>query len=254
MSHSDLILDARGIHKRYANLPVLSGVDFAISRGECVCLVGPSGSGKSTLLRCFNLLEQIDDGRILFHGRDIAKVSRSEAPEVRQMIGMVFQSFHLFQHLNALDNVALAPVKVKGQSWHAARERAHTLLEKVHLPHKAESFPDELSGGQQQRVAIARALAMEPDLMLYDEPTSALDPETVNEVLQVMQELAEEGMTSIVVTHEMGFAQRVADRVAFIDAGVIAQEAPPEQFFAPDTQLSERLSRFLGVVRSSAAL
>ena len=241
-----VILDATAIHKHYGALHVLRGVDLRVARGECHCIIGPSGSGKSTLLRCLNLLEPIQDGRILFEGRDIAAATRREAPGIRERIGMVFQNFELFQHLSALDNVALAPVRVRGESKARARERAAALLAKVHLPDKLDSFPDELSGGQQQRVAIARVLAMDPALMLYDEPTSALDPETVGEVLQVMQELAEEGMTSIVVTHEMGFARRAADHVVFMDEGKVVHAAPPESFFAADAALPERLARFLG--------
>lgn len=240
------LLKASAIHKSYGDLSVLRGVDLKVTRGECLCIVGPSGSGKSTLLRCINLLEPIESGRILFEGDDIAGAPKSRAPAVRQRIGMVFQNFELFQHLSARDNVALAPVKVKGMSRTQALERAQMLLEKVHLPDKGDAFPDELSGGQQQRVAIARALAMEPALMLYDEPTSALDPETVGEVLQVMQELAEEGRTSIVVTHEMGFARRAADRVMFMDGGLVVHEAPPADFFSPDATVPERLARFLG--------
>ena len=240
------ILDAAGIHKSYGALKVLRGVSLSVARGECHCIVGPSGSGKSTLLRCLNLLEPIQDGRILFEGRDIAATPRRQAPAVRERIGMVFQNFELFQHLSALDNVALAPVRVRGESKAAARDRAAALLAKVHLPDKLGAFPDELSGGQQQRVAIARALAMDPALMLYDEPTSALDPETVGEVLQVMQELAEEGMTSIVVTHEMGFARRAANHIVFMDAGQVVHAASPDAFFGAGAEVPERLARFLG--------
>ena len=240
------LMDAVAIHKSYGELPVLRGVDLGVSRGECVCVVGPSGSGKSTFLRCLNLLETINSGRVLFEGRDIVGAGRKDATLIRRRIGMVFQNFELFGHLSALDNVALAPIHVKGEAPARARERAEHLLAKVHLPTKADAFPDELSGGQQQRVAIARALAMEPALMLYDEPTSALDPETVGEVLQVMGELAAEGMTSIVVTHEMGFARRAANRVVFMDGGVVVHEAPPESFFDRAADKPERLTRFLG--------
>jgi polar amino acid transport system ATP-binding protein len=241
-------MDAAAIHKSYGALNVLRGVDIRVARGECLCVVGPSGSGKSTLLRCLNLLEPIESGRILFEGQDIAGSSRREAPGIRRRIGMVFQNFELFQHLSALDNIALAPMHVKGEKAARARERARWLLGKVHLPDKPDAYPDELSGGQQQRVAIARALAMEPALMLYDEPTSALDPETVGEVLQVMQELAEEGMTSLVVTHEMGFARRAADRVIFMDGGMVVHAAPPAEFFGGGAELPERLVRFLGAM------
>jgi polar amino acid transport system ATP-binding protein len=240
------VIAAEGIHKSYGALEVLRGVGLSVRRGECLCILGPSGSGKSTLLRCLNLLEPIAAGRILFEGMDIARANRTQAPRIRQRIGMVFQNFELFAHLSALDNIALAPIRVKGESPARARERARDLLGKVHLPDKPDAFPDELSGGQQQRVAIARALAMEPALMLYDEPTSALDPETVGEVLQVMQELAAEGTTSLVVTHELGFARRAADRVLFMDQGLVVHEAPPAAFFGGGAEVPERLARFLG--------
>ena len=237
------VLSGTSIHKQFGPLAVLRGVDISVARSECLVVIGPSGSGKSTLLRCLNLLEPIQSGRIVFEGKDITNAGR-EAHRVRQRIGMVFQNFELFQHLSALDNVALAPIRVLGEDARTARERARALLTKVHLPDKADSYPDELSGGQQQRVAIARALAMEPAVMLYDEPTSALDPETVGEVLQVMQELSDEGMTSIVVTHEMGFARRVADRVMFMDQGEVRYAAPTSDFFGSD--VPERVARFLG--------
>jgi polar amino acid transport system ATP-binding protein len=240
-----MLLQAQALWKSFGATPVLKGVDLSLSRGECLVVVGPSGSGKSTLLRCLNLLEPISSGIIQFEGQDIAAAG-VKASWVRQRIGMVFQNFELFQHLSAVDNIALAPVRVKGESRTRALERAHALLAKVHLPDKADAFPDELSGGQQQRVAIARALAMEPTLMLYDEPTSALDPETVGEVLQVMQELAEDGMTSIVVTHEMGFARRAADRVIFMDGGQIAYQASGKAFFGGD--VPQRVARFVGHV------
>ena len=237
------VVDARAIWKRFGTLDVLKGVDLAVQPGECVVLLGASGSGKSTLLRCLNLLEPIDSGSIRFAGEEIGHAGR-KAHLARRRIGMVFQSFELFQHLSALENVALAPMKVNRESPADARERARHLLAKVHLPDKAHAYPDELSGGQQQRVAIARALAMGPALMLYDEPTSALDPETVGEVLQVMQELSRDGMTSIVVTHEMGFARRAADRAVFMDEGQILFSAPGEQFFTGPKP--ERVERFLG--------
>ena len=237
------LLRATAIWKSFGAVEVLKGVDLSVARGDCLVLLGPSGSGKSTLLRCLNLLEPISSGSILFDDEDIAAAVR-KASLVRRRIGMVFQNFELFQHLSALDNIALAPIRVKGEKPVIARERARHLLAKVHLPDKPDAFPDELSGGQQQRVAIARALAMEPALMLYDEPTSALDPETVGEVLQVMQELAEEGMTSIVVTHEMGFARRAADKVIFMDAGRIAHEASGRDFFGG--AIPDRVARFLG--------
>ncbi len=238
------LLEAIGIRKSFGDLAVLRGVDLKVDPGKCLVLLGPSGSGKSTLLRCLNLLEPVQSGAILFEGRDIAGSAGAAAHAVRRRMGMVFQNFELFQHLSARDNITLAPIRVGRENAAAARDRAEALLRKVHLPDKGDAFPDELSGGQQQRVAIARALAMQPALMLYDEPTSALDPETVDEVLQVMQELAEEGMTSIVVTHEMGFARRAADRVVFMDAGEVAHAAPTQDFFAG--AVPDRVARFLG--------
>lgn len=241
---ADPLLAADAVWKQFGPLAVLKGVDLVVTPGECLVLIGPSGSGKSTLLRCLNLLDPVQSGRIVFDGQDITGTTGRQAQAVRQRMGMVFQNFELFQHLSAVDNIALAPIRVKGEAAGAARDRARALLRKVHLPDKQDAFPDELSGGQQQRVAIARALAMQPALMLYDEPTSALDPETVGEVLQVMQELAEEGMTSIVVTHEMGFARRAAGRVMFMDAGTVAHTAPAEDFFAG--AVPDRVARFLG--------
>ncbi len=243
-----LLLEGIALWKSYGDVDVLKGVDLKVREGECLVLIGPSGSGKSTLLKCINLLEPISSGSILFEDKEIAGLRRGEAAAVRRRIGMVFQSFELFQHLNAEDNIALARIKVLGEEPARARELARQLLRKVHLPDKAEMYPDELSGGQQQRVAIARALAMEPALMLYDEPTSALDPETVGEVLDVMQELADDGMTSIVVTHEMSFARRAANHVIFLDHGRIAHSGPTENFFSHDAP--ERVARFLGRIRA----
>jgi polar amino acid transport system ATP-binding protein len=239
-----VLLEGAGIWKSYGHDDVLQGIDLAVYEGECLVVIGPSGSGKSTLLKCLNLLEPISSGSILFEGKEIAHLRRGEAAAVRRRIGLVFQSFELFQHLDAEDNIALARIKVLKDEPSRARELARDLLRKVHLPDKAEMYPDELSGGQQQRVAIARALAMQPALMLYDEPTSALDPETVGEVLDVMQELAEDGMTSIVVTHEMNFARRAADRVIFLDGGKIAHSGAADCFFSD--AVPERLARFLG--------
>jgi polar amino acid transport system ATP-binding protein len=238
-----MLLNAAAIWKRFGDQDVLRCVDLSVRAGQCLVLLGPSGSGKSTLLRCLNLLEPISSGSILFQGREIAQTPRRASAQIRRRMGMVFQNFELFAHLSALDNIALAPIRVRGLSKEAARARAHELLERVHLPDKADAWPDELSGGQQQRVAIARALAMEPALMLYDEPTRALDPETVGEVLRVMQELAEGGMTSIVVTHELGFARRAADEVIFLDHGRIAHQAPARDFFSK--AVPERVERFL---------
>ena len=237
------LLDAVAIWKRFGALDVLKGVDVSVTPGECLVLLGPSGSGKSTLLRCLNLLEPIASGSIMFEGQEIANTPRKQAALLRRRMGMVFQNFELFQHLSAEDNIIFGPIRVKHMPVKQARELARHLLRKVHLPDKAAAFPDELSGGQQQRVAIARALAMEPALMLYDEPTSALDPETVGEVLSVMQELAEEGMTSIVVTHELGFARRAANEVMFMEAGLVAHRAPVGDFF--NGSAPERVARFL---------
>ena len=238
------LLEAIAIWKSYDGADVLKGVDLKVHQGECLVMVGPSGSGKSTLLKCLNLLEPVSSGSIRFQAREIVGLRRSEAALVRRRIGMVFQSFELFQHLSAEANIALARVKVLKDEPAQARELARHLLRKVHLPDKAEMYPDELSGGQQQRVAIARALAMQPALMLYDEPTSALDPETVGEVLDVMQELADDGMTSIVVTHEMSFARRAADRVIFLDGGEIAHSGATDEFFSH--RVPDRVARFLG--------
>jgi polar amino acid transport system ATP-binding protein len=237
------LLSAAGIRKRFGALEVLKGVDLSVARGECLVVLGPSGAGKSTMLRCLNLLEPIAAGSIVFEGREIAGLPRKQAAGLRRRMGMVFQNFELFPHLSAIDNVAFGPIRVKRIPVKDARELGHRLLCKVHLPDKVAAFPDELSGGQQQRVAIARALAMEPALMLYDEPTSALDPETVGEVLDVMQELADEGMTSIVVTHELGFARRAADTVLFMEDGRIVHQAPVRAFF--DGDAPERVGRFL---------
>ena len=237
------LLEGIAIWKSYGDDDVLKGVDLKVQEGECLVLIGPSGSGKSTLLKCLNLLEPISSGSILFEGEEIAGLRRGEAATVRRRIGMVFQSFELFQHLSAEDNIALARIKVHKDAPAQARETARRLLHKVHLPDKAEMYPDELSGGQQQRVAIARALAMQPALMLYDEPTSALDPETVGEVLDVMQELADDGMTSIVVTHELGFARRAANEVLFLDHGSVAHRAPSGDFFS--AAVPDRVDRFL---------
>jgi len=256
------LLDVVGVYKRFGALDVLRGVNLTAHRGECLVVLGASGSGKSTLLRCINLLEPISSGSIAFKGETItgsptnahrananrANANRANANRIRQQIGMVFQSFELFQHLSAVENVVLAPVRVKGEAPQEARAYARHLLAKVHLPDKADALPDELSGGQQQRVAIARALAMRPELLLYDEPTSALDPETVGEVLQVMQELSDEGMTSIVVTHEMGFARRAADRVVFMEHGQIAHSASAADFFG--AAVPERVARFLGGIET----
>jgi glutamate transport system ATP-binding protein len=220
-----------GVHKHYGDVHALKGVDLTVDAGEVVVVIGPSGSGKSTLIRCINRLETIDAGRVLFRGEPLPEEGRALA-RVRSQIGMVFQSFNLFAHKTVRDNVALGPIKAKGVPKKVARARAHDLLERVGIADKADRYPVELSGGQQQRAAIARALAMEPALMLFDEPTSALDPEMITEVLDVMRELARDGTTMIVVTHEMGFARSAANRVVFMDDGRVVESATPDTFFA----------------------
>jgi len=222
------------VTKTYGRLVALRDVSFCITEGEVVCLIGPSGSGKSTVLRCANGLESVTQGRVIFEGADIA-ARNVDLRAIRQRAGMVFQNFELFPHLTALRNISLAPSLAGGLSKQDADAVALELLNKVGLLEKADQYPSALSGGQQQRVAIARALAMKPDLMLFDEPTSALDPETIGEVLNVMNQLAEEGMTMIVVTHEMDFARRVADRIIVFDHGEIIEEGPPEQIFGEAT-------------------
>ena len=237
------VIRYREVVKRYGTFTALAGVSLDVHAGEVVCLIGPSGSGKSTLLRCTNGLEPLDGGDIEFEGASLARDDRG-LRTMRQRMGMVFQSFELFPHLTALENVAEGPRTVLRMSATKARERAVALLAKVGLADKAANYPSALSGGQQQRVAIARALAMEPDVMLFDEPTSALDPETIGEVLGVMKTLAEEGMTMVVVTHEMAFARRVGDWVAVFDAGRVVEQGPPGQIF--DAPRTERTRDFLG--------
>ena len=236
----------KGLHKDFGKLEVLKGIDCEIQEKEVVCVIGPSGSGKSTFLRCLNLLEPISAGQITINGHDLgnAKVNRDL---VRRDVGMVFQSFNLFPHMKVLDNIILAPMKVSRISGEDARRTALSLLAKVGLTDKAGVYPSKLSGGQMQRVAIARALAMSPKVMLFDEPTSALDPETSGEVLSVMKTLAEEGMTMVVVTHEMGFAREVADRVIFMDQGLIVEEGTPAEIFQQAEHA--RTQQFLKAVR-----
>ena len=228
------------VNKRFGQLHVLRDVSLEVEKGEVVCIIGPSGGGKSTLLRCINHLEKIDSGTIYFEGTPVYRFTRNGKPVVdsdhriehfRSQIGMVFQSFNLFPHFTALENIMVAPVHVRGEARDEVRQRALALIAKVGLSDKVDAYPHELSGGQQQRVAIARALAMEPKIMLFAEPTSALDPEMIKEVLDVMKELALSGMTMLVVTHEMGFAREVADRVLFFDQGRIVEEGTPETFF-----------------------
>ncbi|MBC2155218.1 amino acid ABC transporter ATP-binding protein [Listeria innocua] len=239
------MINIKNLHKHFGKLEVLKGIDLEIASGEVVVVIGPSGSGKSTFLRCLNLLEQPTTGTILFENKDLM-AKQTNVNELRQKMGMVFQNFNLFPHKNVLENLMLAPMKVKNEDSTVAKEHALSLLEKVGLADKATSYPSQLSGGQQQRVAIARALAMNPDVMLFDEPTSALDPEMVGEVLSVMKSLAKEGMTMVVVTHEMGFAREVADRVVFMDAGVIQEQGTPEEVFG--NPQNDRTKDFLGKV------
>ena len=224
------LLEIIGVDKSFGSSRILKNCSIHVHTGETVVIIGPSGSGKSTLLRCVNQLDPASAGNIFFQGRDITNDARN-APYVRREIGMVFQNFELFAHLSAAENIMLAPMKVLGMSRSDAHDIAATLLQKVRIPDKADHFPDELSGGQQQRVAIARALAMKPKVMLYDEPTSALDPEMIREVLDVMAELSAEGMTSLVVTHEMGFARQAADRIVFMEGGEIIENASSADFF-----------------------
>jgi polar amino acid transport system ATP-binding protein len=237
------IVTYEGVVKRFGSFTALDGVTAHVNRGEVVCLIGPSGSGKSTLLRCTNALESVEGGRILFDGTPLPHALSPEARHVRRRMGMVFQSFELFPHMTALGNVAVGRETVLGDTRSMAQERARALLAKVGLADKADNYPSTLSGGQQQRVAIARALAMDPQVMLFDEPTSALDPETVGEVLNVMKQLAEEGMTMIVVTHEMSFARRVGNWVIVFDHGRVVEEGIPKQIF--ETPAQERTRDFL---------
>lgn len=225
------MISVAGLKKKFGNLEVLKGIDLSVRREEVLCIIGPSGSGKSTLLRCLNGLEEIDEGHIRIEGNDITD-KKLNINKIRENIGMVFQSFNLFPHMNVMRNITLAPVELGILSKKEAEKKAIELLKKVGLSEKAETMPYKLSGGQQQRVAIARALAMNPNILLFDEPTSALDPEMVGEVLQVMKNLAKEGMTMVVVTHEMGFAKEVSDRVIFMDNGYIVEEAVPAELFS----------------------
>jgi polar amino acid transport system ATP-binding protein len=241
-----VFLGLEGIRKSFGELVVLDGVDLEVARGEVVCVLGPSGSGKSTLLRCINLLSPPDSGRIVLEGEEITGKGDAGIDFVRERVGMVFQQFNLFPLKTALENVTLAPEKVLGRDGDECRHRGEELLARVGMSDKVGEYPDRLSGGQQQRVAIARALAMDPRVMLFDEVTSALDPELVKEVLDVMRELAAEGMTMVVVTHEIGFAREAADRVIFMDGGVIVEEGPPAQVL--DAPRQERTKAFLGLV------
>ena len=239
------VIRVNGLQKRFGNLEVLRGIDCAIDASEVVCVIGPSGSGKSTFLRCLNGLEDASGGEV-FIGETSVPHPKTDVDALRADIGMVFQRFNLFPHKTVLENITLAPGVVRKLAPDAARERARMLLERVGLIDKIDAYPNQLSGGQQQRVAIARALAMQPRIMLFDEPTSALDPEMVGEVLAVMQSLAEEGMTMVVVTHEMGFARQVAHRVLFMDEGRLVEEGTPAELF--DNPKEERTQRFLSNV------
>ena len=249
------MVEAVGVRKSYGAVEVLRGVDMVVKAGEVACLIGPSGSGKSTFLRCINHLEKHDAGTLAVDGAYVGyerrgmklhELTDTEVCHQRSTIGMVFQRFNLFAHLTALENITLGPMRVKGTSATEAKERAQQLLARVGLENRASNYPSQLSGGQQQRVAIARALAMDPKLMLFDEPTSALDPELVGEVLDVMRDLAQSGMTMIVVTHEMGFAREVADTVHFLDQGVVVESGPPKELL--NNPQNQRLSEFLSKV------
>lgn len=239
------MIDVKNLRKSFGNHEVLKGVNEHIEKGEKVVVIGPSGSGKSTFLRCLNLLEEPTGGEIIFEGQNIT-AKDTDINLVRRRMGMVFQQFNLFPHLTVRENIKLAPVKLKVMTDEEADKRALELLARVGLPDKADSYPAQLSGGQQQRIAIARALAMNPDVMLFDEPTSALDPEMVGEVLEIMKELADDGMTMVVVTHEMGFAREVATRVLFMDGGNIVEQNEPKEFFANPQH--PRLKDFLSKV------
>jgi len=236
------VINVQNLHKSFGRLEVLKGISTSIKNGEVVAIIGPSGSGKSTFLRCLNLLEQPTSGKIII-GADNITDKKTNIMKVRENVGMVFQHFHLFPHMTVLQNITYAPLKVKGISKSEAEKHGLELLKKVGLSEKANEYPSRLSGGQKQRVAIARALAMDPGVMLFDEPTSALDPEMVKEVLEVMKSLAHTGMTMAIVTHEMGFAREVADRVLFLDGGVLVEDAPPAEFFS--SPKSSRAKEFL---------
>ena len=239
------MIDVKNLHKYFGSLEVLKGIDCHIDKGECVCVIGPSGSGKSTFLRCLNLLETPTKGDIVIDDMHLTE-KNFDVDAMRKRVGMVFQHFNLFPHLTILENVTLAPIRHKMMTEEQAKEKAMELLNRVGVVDKADNYPAQLSGGQKQRVAIARSLALSPEVMLFDEPTSALDPEMVGEVLEVMKQLAKEGMTMVVVTHEMGFAREVANRVFFMDGGGILEEGTPEQIF--DHPQEERTKTFLSKV------
>jgi polar amino acid transport system ATP-binding protein len=255
VSSVDAMVRSEGVHKSFGALEVLRGIDLAVKRGDVMCIIGPSGSGKSTFLRCVNHLEKINSGKLYVDGELVGyrragnrlyELREREVARKRAEIGMVFQRFNLFPHMTALENIIEAPIRVKGEPRAEVRERAGQLLTRVGLAGREKVYPNQLSGGQQQRVAIARALAMRPKLMLFDEPTSALDPELVGEVLDVMRGLAEDGMTMMVVTHELGFAREVGDALVFMDEGVVVESGPPREVIANPQQ--ERTQRFLSAV------
>ena len=242
---TETLIKIENLHKSFGKNEVLKGINLEIKRGEVVVIIGPSGSGKSTLLRSMNLLEEATNGKVIFEGVDITD-KKNDLFAMREKMGMVFQQFNLFPNMTVMENITLSPIKTKGESKAVAEKRARELLEKVGLPDKAAAYPQSLSGGQQQRIAIARGLAMEPDVLLFDEPTSALDPEMVGEVLAVMQDLAKSGMTMVIVTHEMGFAREVADRVIFMADGVVVEDGTPEQIFEQTQE--QRTKDFLSKV------
>ena len=242
---TETLIKIENLHKSFGKNEVLKGINLEIKRGEVVVIIGPSGSGKSTLLRSMNLLEEATNGKVIFEGVDITD-KKNDLFAMREKMGMVFQQFNLFPNMTVMENITLSPIKTKGESKEVAEKRAQELLEKVGLPDKATAYPQSLSGGQQQRIAIARGLAMKPDVLLFDEPTSALDPEMVGEVLAVMQDLAKSGMTMVIVTHEMGFAREVADRVIFMANGVVVEDGTPEQIFEQTQE--QRTKDFLSKV------
>ncbi len=249
MSDKKVLFEIQDLHKSFGSLEVLKGINETVYQGDVISVIGPSGSGKSTFIRCLNLLEQPTSGRIIFEGNDIT-AKGFNVNKHRQKVGMVFQQFNLFNNLNVLQNLTISQIKVKKTAAAAAEEKAMALLKRVGLGDKASAYPSQLSGGQKQRVAIARALAMEPDVMLFDEPTSALDPEMVGEVLKVIQDLANDGITMVVVTHEMGFAQKVAHKVLFMDEGLIVEEGTPEDIFShpQNPRTKEFLSKVINVI------
>jgi len=242
MSH---IIQMQNINKYYGNFHALKNINFKVKKGEVVVICGPSGSGKSTLIRCINRLEEIDNGKIIVDGYDLYD-KKTNINKLRQEVGMVFQHFNLFPHLSILENITLAPIKVKKMPKKEAEKLAKELLERVKIHHQANKYPNELSGGQKQRVAIARTLAMKPKIILFDEPTSALDPEMIGEVLDVMKQLAKENYTIVCVTHEMGFAKEVSDRIVFMDAGMIIEENTPQEFF--NNPKTDRAKKFLSEI------